>query len=127
MKNLLLLEEWLHTVPLDLVEKTGYDLWSAARRISWRVAPSPVRLLTQTADDPSAYWEMNRTTITEELDKHDLHLISESYKDFYYEGWISFMEDFTNGQSLRRLISNGFDVLKLCLEEAKKMDEARIE
>ena len=40
---------------------------------------------------------------------------------------IAFMEDFTNSQSLRRLISNGFDILKLCVEEAKKMDEVRIQ
>jgi len=125
LKNLLSLDEFLYSVPMSMVDRTGFDLWSMVRRLNWRVSPAPVRLLTQTSDDPLALWELNRTTITEELDDHDFHLISESYKDFYYEGWISFMEDFTNGQSLRRLISNGFDVLKLCLEEAKKIDATK--
>ena len=123
LKNLLLLEEFLQSLPMGMCEKTGYDLWSSARRMSWRVSPSPVRLLTQSSDDPLAFWDLNRTKIAEELEKHDYHLISESYKDFYYEGWISFMEGFTNSQSLRRLISNGFEVLKLCLEEGKKIAE----
>ena len=104
-----------------MVDRTGLDLWSLARRISWRVSPSPVRVLTQHSDDPLSLWELNRTSITEELEKRDLFLISETYKDYYYEGWIAFMEDFSNSQSMRRVISTGFEVLKLCLEEGKKI------
>ena len=126
MKNLLELGDFLPTIPMSMVDRTGLDLWSLVRRINWRVSPSPVRILTQTSSDPLSLWELNRTSITEELEKHDLHLISESYKDFYYEGWIAFMEDFTNSQSMRRIISNGFEVLKLCLEEGRKMHSANV-
>ena len=33
-----------------------------------------------------------------------------------------FIEDFTNSQSLRRIISSGYEVLKLCLDEARKLN-----
>lgn len=121
LKNVLDLEKFLPTLPMSMMDRTGLDLWSLVRRLNWRVSPSPVRILSLSSDNPLDLWEMNRTSITEQLEKHDLHLISESYKDYYYEGWISFMEGFSNSQSLRRIISNGFDVLKLCLEEAKKI------
>ncbi len=124
LKNLLDLEEFLRTLPMSMVDRTGLDLWALARRLNWRVSPAPVRILTQSSDDPLSLWEMNRTSISEELEKYGFHLISESYKDYYYEGWISFMEGFTNTQSLRRVISNGFDLLKLCLDEAKEIAES---
>ncbi|MHA1202934.1 MAG: hypothetical protein ACTSQ4_10490 [Candidatus Heimdallarchaeaceae archaeon] len=125
LKNVLELEEFLPTLPMSMIDRTGLDLWSLVRRLNWRVSPSPIRILSQLYDDPLDVWEMNRTSITELLEKHDLHLISESYKDYYYEGWISFMEGFSNSQSLRRIISNGFDILKLCIEEAKKISESK--
>lgn len=125
LKNLLKLEEFLPTLPMSMVDRTGLDLWSLVRRLNWRVSPAPARILSQTTEDPLSIWEMNRTSITKELEKHGYPLISESYKDFYYEGWMSFMQDFTNSQSLRRIISNGYDVLKLCLEVGRKIKDSR--
>ena len=122
LKNLLQLDEFLQTLPLHMIDRTGLDLWTMIRRLNWRVSPSPVRLLSLEDDDPLSIWELNRTSITNLLEKRDFYLISETYKDYYYEGWISFIEDFTNSQSLRRIISTGFEVLKMCLEEAKKIN-----
>ena len=104
-----------------MIDRTGIDLWCMVRRLNWRVSPSPVRLLSQTSENPLDLWVLNRTKISEELEKNDYHLIAESYKDYYYEGWIAFMEDFTNSQSMRRIISSGFEVLKLCLDETRKL------
>ena len=104
-----------------MIDRTGLDLWSMIRRMNWRISPSPIRLLNQSHENPLDLWKLNRTKIAEELEKQEFHLIAESFKDYYYEGWIVFMEDFTNSQSLRRLISAGFEVLKLFLEEARKL------
>ncbi len=123
LNNLLGLEEFLSGLPLSMIDRTGLDLWSLIRRMNWRISPSPVRLLSLSSDNPLDLWDLNRTSIAKELEKHDYHLIAESYKDYYYEGWISFMEVFTNSQTLRRLITSGFEVLKLCLEETRKLNQ----
>ncbi|MHA1218960.1 MAG: hypothetical protein ACTSO5_09805 [Candidatus Heimdallarchaeaceae archaeon] len=104
-----------------MIDRTGLDLWTMVRRMNWRISPAPIRLLSQYHDKPLDLWELNRTKMVKELEKQEFYLIAESYKDYYYEGWITFMEDFTNSQSLRRLISSGFEVMKLCLEEARKL------
>lgn len=121
LQRLIDLENFLPTLSLSMIDRTGLDLWIMVRRMNWRISPAPVRLLSQNHDKPLDLWELNRTKITKELEKQEFYLIAESYKDYYYEGWITFMEDFTNSQSLRRLISSGFEVMKLCLEEARKL------
>ncbi len=121
LQCLLDLEEFLPTLSMSMIDRTGLDLWTMVRRMNWRISPAPIRLLNQSHDKPLDLWELNRTKITKELEKQEFYLIAESYKDYYYEGWITFMEDFTNSQSLRRLISSGFEVMKLCLEEARKL------
>ena len=121
LKNLLKLEELLAGLPMSMIDRTGMDLWSLIRRMNWRISPSPVRLLSLSSDKPLDLWELNRTSIAKELEKHDYPLIAEHYKDYYYEGWIAFLEDFTNSQTLRRLISTGHEVLKLCLDETRKL------
>ncbi len=126
LNNLLKLEEFLPSQPMSMIDRTGLDLWTMIRRITWRVSPSPVRLISQSSDEPLDLWELNRTSIAVELVKCEYHLIAESYKDFYYEGWIAFMEDFSNSQTLRRIISTGFEILKMCLEEAKKFEEKKL-
>ena len=123
LNNLLELEEFLSNLPMSMIDRTGMDLWTLIRRMNWRISPSPVRLMSQSSDNPLDFWELNRTSVAIELEKHDYHLIAESYKDYYYEGWIAFMEVFTNSQTLRRLITSGFEVLKLCLEETRKLDQ----
>ena len=122
LQRLTELEEFFQTIPHSMIDRTGQDLWCMIRRMNWRVSPSPFRLLSQTSENPLDLWALNRTKISEELEKNGYHLIAESYKDYYYEGWIAFMEDFTNSQSMRRIISSGYEVLKLCLEEARKLD-----
>ncbi|MHA2358359.1 MAG: hypothetical protein ACXABK_06290 [Candidatus Heimdallarchaeaceae archaeon] len=119
LKNLHKLEEFLSTLSMHIIDRTGLDLWSMARRINWRVSPAPRRLLSQTYEKPMEIWGMNRTQLAKELENHDFLLISENFKDYYYEGWIAFMEGFSNSQTLRRLISAGYEVLKQCLQESR--------
>jgi hypothetical protein len=121
LDNLLELEEYLPKLSMSMMDRTGLELWSLLRRITWRVSPAPIRLLSQKSDNPLDIWGLNRTKVAEELENHDFYLIAENYKDYYYEGWIAFMEEFTNSQTLRRLISAGFEVMKLCLEEARRL------
>jgi len=121
LENLLALEEYLPKLSMSMMDRTGLDLWAMLRRMTWRVAPSPIRLLSQKWEKPLDLWGLNRTKIAEELENFDFYLVAESYKDYYYEGWIAFLEDFTNSQTLRRLISAGFEVLRLCLEEARRL------
>ncbi|NPD90056.1 MAG: hypothetical protein HGN29_15185 [Asgard group archaeon] len=122
-KELLKLEEFLSSLPMSMIDRTGLDLWVLVRRMLWRVSPSPIRLLSQLHDTPLDLWEMNRTKISEELEKYDYVLLAENYKDYYYEGWIGFMEGFSNSQTLRRIISSGYDILKICFEEIQSLDE----
>jgi len=119
LKNLQELDEFLPTLSMRMIKATGLDLWTITRRINWRVSPAPIRLLSQTHERPLDLWEMNRTKIAKELENNDYLLISENYKDYYYEGWIAFMEGFTNSQTLRRLISSGYEILKQCLQESR--------
>jgi hypothetical protein len=121
--ELLKLGDLLQSLPMSMIDRTGLDLWVLVRRMTWRVSPSPVRLLSQNHDDPLSLWEMNRTKITEELEKYDYLLLSENYKDYYYEGWIGFMEGFSNSQTLRRIISSAHDILKICYEEILSQDD----
>ncbi|MHA1954624.1 MAG: hypothetical protein ACXAAM_06640 [Candidatus Heimdallarchaeaceae archaeon] len=121
--ELLKLQEFLDSLPMSMIDRTGLDLWVLVRRMLWRVSPSPIRLLSQIHDEPFDLWEMNRTKISEELEKYDYVLLAENYKDYYYEGWIGFMEGFSNSQTLRRIISSGYDILKICFEEIQNLDE----
>jgi hypothetical protein len=121
--ELLNLGEYLNSLPMSMIDRTGLDLWVLVRRMLWRVSPSPIRLLSQVHDTPLKLWGMNRTKISEELEKYDFLLLSENYKDYYYEGWIGFMEGFSNSQTLRRIISSGYDILKLCYEEIQSFDD----
>ena len=121
--ELLKLGDFLQTLPKSMMDRTGLDLWVSIRRMTWRVSPSPIRLLSQNHEDPLSLWEMNRTKIAEELEKYDYLLLSESYKDYYYEGWIGFMEGFSNSQTLRRIISSAYDILKICYEEILSQED----
>jgi predicted PolB exonuclease-like 3'-5' exonuclease len=87
----------------------------------WRVSPSPIRLLSQTHDDPMQLWDMNRTEIVERLDDKGYEQIAESYQDYYYEGWLAFLDDFSNSENMRRIISLGFEIIKDCIDEVKKI------
>ncbi len=121
LRKALLLEEFLPTISLSMIDRTGLELWTMIRRMSWRVSPSPVRLISQTHEDPLSLWRLNRTKIVEELDKLQYYKIAENYKNYYDTGWIAFKEEFRNSYTLRKLISLGFSVLKLCLEKAKEL------
>ena len=56
-------EDFLSSLPRSVIDRTGIDLWTLIRRMVWRVSPSPIRLLTQTHDNPMDLWNCNRTDL----------------------------------------------------------------
>jgi len=120
LQNLLTLKEFLPTLSLSMIDRTGLELWTVIRRMNWKISPAPIRLLSQIHEDPLSLWALNRTKIVEELEKQKFHKIAEIYTEYYNQGWVAFRENFSNSHTLRKLISLGFEVLQLCLKESKK-------
>ncbi len=118
--NLLELEPFLKNLPMSVIDRAGLDFWTVIRRMTWRVSPSPVRLLTQKHPSPLEVWSWNRTTIVNELNKQGFGDISDAYTSFYESGWKLFLSDFKDNQVFRELVSYGYDVLRLSLDKVKK-------
>jgi hypothetical protein len=121
-ENLLALEEFVSRIPNRVVDRTGLDFWSIIREMTWRVSPSPIRLLTQTAKDPLEVWSWNRTRITKELRAHGYTEIADHYRDFYLAGWNLFLSGFTGSSDFRWATKSGYYVLQKCFREAEKMN-----
>lgn len=119
--NLIEQEDFLATLPKTIIDRTGIDLWTLIRRMVWRVSPSPIRLLTQTHDEPMDLWNFNRTELVAILEEKGYEQIAENYQDYYYEGWLAFLDGFSDSVSMRRVISLGFEIINDCIEEMKKI------
>jgi hypothetical protein len=119
LDNLLSLAEFVSRIPDRVVDRTGLDFWSIIREMTWRVSPSPVRLLTQSADDPLEVWSWNRARITEELRAYGHDEIANHYRDFYLAGWNLFLSGFTSSSDYRWATKSGYYVLLKCLKVAK--------
>ncbi|MFX0045247.1 MAG: hypothetical protein ACFE8Z_05325 [Candidatus Hermodarchaeota archaeon] len=116
--NLLDLREFLDTVPMRTLDRAGFDYWSLIRYMTWRVAPSPVRLITQTHDDPMEVWTWNRTRITDVLKALGYETLEQHYRGFYEAGWRLFLSQFRSSDDYRGVVTNGYYVLKECWEQA---------
>ncbi|MHA1398220.1 MAG: hypothetical protein ACTSSF_11070 [Candidatus Heimdallarchaeaceae archaeon] len=122
--SLLAHKEFLVALPEKIIDKTGLDLWNVIRQLSWRVSSSPIRLLNQISSPYTAdLWKLNRTQIVKRLKENNLINISELFQDFYYEGWITFLEEFQNSRSMRRMILLGYEILEECLHQLKSIEE----
>ncbi len=120
LANLQELEPFLKNLPMSVIDRAGLDFWNIIRRMTWRVSPSPIRLLTQKHPSPLEVWSWNRTTIVNELDKQGFDKISHAYTGFYESGWKLFLSDFKDYQAFREIVCFGTDVLRLCLSEIKE-------
>ncbi len=119
--NLIEQEDFLATLPKSVIDRTGLDLWTLIRRMVWRVSPTPIRLLSQTHEKPLDLWKLNRTSLVNVLEEKGYEQIAENYQDYYYECWIAFLEGFSSSDNMRRIISLGFEIIKDCIEEVKKI------
>ncbi len=120
--NILELKTHLLTLPMSAIDRSGLDLWTLVRRMSWRISPTPVRLLTQFHDSPLDVWTFNRTKICEELEKRDFSNICKLYTSYYETGWKAFFEGFKISKTLRELLILGYKILKSCLNEIEKTE-----
>jgi hypothetical protein len=120
LKKLLEVKQFLPTLSLSMIDRTGLDLWILLRRMTWKISPTPIRLLSQNHPDPLSLWKMNRTKITEELAQQGYIKIAEIYTKYYTTGWEAFFENFSNSNTLRKLITLGFEILKSCVEEIER-------
>jgi hypothetical protein len=109
----------LDDLPRQTFDRVSLDFWALLRRLCWRVSPTPVRLLTQTASNPHDVWTWNRTRIIKELEAKSYHEIVDSYRRFYEIGWDLFLSDFKGLQKFREIIIHAHDVLRGCLDQAR--------
>ena len=120
-ENLLSLTDFVSRIPNRIVDRTGFDFWSIIREMTWRVSPSPIRLLTQTAEDPIDVWSWNRTRIVRELRVQDYDAIADHYRDYYTAGWKLFLSGFTSSADFRQTLSNGYYVLQKCIKAVENI------
>ncbi|MHA1908718.1 MAG: hypothetical protein ACW98Y_15570 [Candidatus Thorarchaeota archaeon] len=118
--NLLGLEEYIEPIPRQVFDRAGHDLWYLIRSMTWRVSPSPVRILSQSHEDPIDLWSWNRTRIEQELRNRGLGQIADSYRGFYMSGWDLFLSDFKGLSAYRDVVNHGYNLLRQCIEEGKK-------
>lgn len=118
--NLLKLEDYLEPIPRQVFDRAGHDLWYIIRAMTWRVSPSPVRLLSQTHDNPIDLWSWNRTRVEKELRDQNYDQIAGFYKGFYMSGWDLFLSEFKSMSAYRNVVTHGYYLLKQCMDEGKK-------
>ena len=121
LQNLEDLYDYIEPVPRQVYDRAGHDLWYIIRAMTWRVSPSPVRILSQTHDDPIDIWTWNRTKIEQELRNQDYESIADSYRGFYMSGWDLFLSDFKSGRAFREVVTHGYNLLKQCFDEGKRL------
>jgi len=118
LKSILELGDVLKTLPMNVVDRIGVDLVPLIRRLTWRVSPTPVRLLSQLEEDPDRVWEWNRTNICECLEKHSYGDISKHYREYYLRGWEVFRTEFRDSQKMREMLASAFNVLRVVYTHA---------
>jgi hypothetical protein len=112
LKAILELGDVLRTLPMSAVDRVGVDLVPLIRRLTWRVSPTPVRLLSQLEDDPNGVWEWNRTRICEGLERHGYGDVSKHYREYYLKGWEVFRTEFRESQKMREMLASAYNVLR---------------
>ncbi|MFW9958642.1 MAG: hypothetical protein ACFFCT_11285 [Candidatus Odinarchaeota archaeon] len=120
-ENLLSLSEFVNRIPNRIADRTGFDFWSIIREMTWRVSPSPIRLLTQNAEDPLDVWSWNRTRIINELCAQGYDTIGDHYRNYYTAGWNLFLSGFTSSSYFRQTLAHGYYILQKCFKAAESM------
>ena len=120
-KNIFQLEEFLERMPHRVNDRVGMDFWQLIREMSFRVSPTPVRLLSQTHDSPLVLWSMNRSEICRELDASGYGEIVDHYRGFYEQGWRLFLSGFTDLAAFRETTKHGYYALWQCFHLAKSL------
>ncbi len=112
-KNTLLAEKnFIQEIPIKLFDRIGLDYWQFLRQIVWRIGPTPTRVLSQFMDDPFKLWSLNRSSIHKLLLDYDLEQVADPFYDFYSLGWELFNTNFTDNSIYRKILKQGYLVLK---------------
>ena len=114
--ELLKLHTPLKKIPTDMLDRSDqFEYYTALRRITYVISPSPVRLLTQLLRDKNPYdiWTWNRTTILQQLQSLSLHELATTYEQYYLMGWELFNSKFEDIEKFQNTISLGLQVLSL--------------
>lgn len=114
LDNLADLKSYLNLLPDSYLDKVGLDYWSTLRQLSWRVGPSPVRILTHLLPEPLTIWTWNRSKIEDELRKHNLPYIANLYSEYYIHGWELFQSQFSNATLFQKCLRKGSNLLEQC-------------
>lgn len=109
-------ENWLNKFYLTVFDRAELDYWSALRRLVYRVSPAPIRLLTQTEENPLDLWSMNRTRIHKKLTSK-YPKIADYYANYYLSGWDLFESGFSSSQIYRNTLYYGFSTVKECINQ----------
>lgn len=112
MKAMLELGDVLRTLPLSAMDRVSVDLVLLIRRLTWKVSPTPLRLLSQLENDPNKVWELNRTRVCEGLDRHGYEDVSGHYREYYLRGWEVFRTEFRESQKMREMLASAYNVLR---------------
>ncbi|MFX1482589.1 MAG: hypothetical protein ACFFCP_05295 [Promethearchaeota archaeon] len=116
-------EEFVDDLPRRILDRTGLDFWAIIRAMVWRVAPAPVRILTQINDDPLDVWSWNRSKIYEELIAAGYDSLAKHYHGFYTSGWQLYLSNFQGLHEYRDTVKHGYYVLYECLREVHRISE----
>lgn len=114
-------EEYLDDMPRRMFDRTGLDFWAVIRVMTWRISPSPVRILTQSHRDPFDVWSWNRTAIHRELLKKGYDKIAEHYQGFYETGWLLYLSGFQGLREFRETAKHGYYLLHECFMAAQRL------
>ena len=110
----------LAEIPRSLMDRSGIDLFTLVRRLTWRVSPTPVRLLSLAADDPFAVWGWNRTRVVAALEASGHAAIAAPYRSWYATGWRLELDGWRDGGLMREAIAHGHAVLQGCFEAVRR-------
>jgi len=111
LAHIIELKEYLQDMPRRIFDRTGLDWWAVIRVMTWKVSPSPVRVITQTHSDPLEVWSWNRTKICEALLERGYEKLAEHYHGFYDAGWCLFLSGFGDLKAFRETAVHGYYVL----------------
>lgn len=121
-KSLLQEKPFIDSLPQTLFELSGLDYYTLLYRLSSRISPCPIRLLTQVlAENPHEIWSLNKSSIHKMLLENEFTTIADNYEQFYLNGWRLFESSFTDMDIFRLMIKNGYFLLNGCYNELIKL------
>ncbi len=103
--------EFIFDLPRRIFDRTGLDWWAIIRIMTWRVSPSPFRILTQYHFDPIDVWSWNRTKVHSALLEEGYEKLAEYYHGFYDAGWRLYQSQFKGLKEFREIAKHGYYVL----------------